>query len=142
MKSEKHKKHELTDEETEEEVKGDFEEGDKDPDVYTEEGAEYLSEEDDSLEDDEEGFMKGEIKASEDETPDDLESAGVCDHCGKILGETFVEEEVNDEIHEFCCDFCASEFKKVLDQVDIADHAKSFRKESSSQGNLKKKRKK
>ena len=141
MKSEKHKKRELLNEETEEDIKEDFEEGEKDPDVYTKEGAEYLNDEDDSLEDDEAGFMEGEVKASEDEEADETESLGTCDHCGKLLDDSFVEGEVEGELHEFCCDFCASEFKKIIENEDIADHTDELRKESFSENKKIKKKK-
>lgn len=76
--------------------------GKMDEDVYSEEGREEL-EEDDEIEPEEEGLMKG--------YEEDGKMAE-CAKCGKVLVRDFVEKEINGEIYRFCSDRCAEKFKK------------------------------
>ncbi len=82
----------------EEEIK----KGDREEDVYFDEGREHLLE-DDEIDELEEGFMKGYEEGSK---------MSKCANCGKILEAEFVEEEFHDEVHRFCSEECATKFEK------------------------------
>ncbi len=74
--------------------------GDKETDVYTEEGREILTE-GDEMKPWEEGFSQGAANKGH---------LGVCARCGKILSDEedkVVEKEFNREMRRFCCDKCA-----------------------------------
>ncbi|MAG08124.1 hypothetical protein CMO89_01520 [Candidatus Woesearchaeota archaeon] len=88
--------------ETEEEIEEDMETGEKEEDVYTEEGREKLVE-DDEIEPGEEGFMKGAEGLGQDSK---------CRKCGKILKDEFLEKEIDGELHRFCSDKCAEEYER------------------------------
>jgi hypothetical protein len=88
-------------EETSEEEKLDMDTGEKDEDVYSEEGREKL-EEDDELEPWEEGYMEGAEHKGEQ---------GMCAHCRKVLDQEkdqIVEKEVKGRVLWFCSEECAS----------------------------------
>ena len=75
--------------------------GEKEVNVYSEEGREELMEED-GINTAEEGFAQGAENAGE---------LGVCATCKKILGddkEQIIERELNNEKVFFCSDECAS----------------------------------
>ncbi|MBI2507862.1 hypothetical protein HYV89_02810 [Candidatus Woesearchaeota archaeon] len=84
-------------------VEKEIEAGDRDEDIYTEEGRE-VAEDEDVITDAEEGFMEG---YEEDER------AAKCAKCKKILEEDFIEEEIDDEEYRFCSRRCAETFKKA-----------------------------
>ena len=78
--------------------------GEKEVDVYTEEGREELMEEDE-VSPQEEAFSKGaEAKGS----------MGKCAHCGKVLSQQqdeVVEREIDHKSYLFCSNDCASKGK-------------------------------
>lgn len=75
---------------------------DEDQDIYSAEGrAEEV--EDDEIEPWEEGFMEGAEAGGQ---------GAKCRNCGKVLGVSFVEEEISNKIHRFCSNTCAKEFVK------------------------------
>jgi RNA polymerase-binding transcription factor DksA len=78
--------------------------GEKGTDVYTEEGREEL-EETGEMQPWEEGFAKGATGKGE---------YGVCEHCGKPLGdreEEVIEREIKGELKYFCSEKCANKCK-------------------------------
>lgn len=90
---------------TEEEIKENMEMGEKNEDVYSEEGREKLLE-DAEIDAEEEGFMEG---------AEGRGQLAKCDNCHKVLGddpENTVEREFDGEMHLFCSDKCAEEFSK------------------------------
>ncbi len=96
----------ITDESLSEEEKKevDFDKGEKEADVYTEEGIEHLQDEGE-LSSEEAGFMEGEIRGGKKTK---------CAACGKVLddeNETVVEKEVKGEVYRFCCEECATKFQ-------------------------------
>ncbi len=87
-------------EETSEEKELDMELGEKDEDVYTEEGREELIE-DDEVDAWEEGFMEGAEGRGE---------LAKCAYCGKVLNQSkrkLIEREINNELYLFCSESCA-----------------------------------
>ena len=87
-------------EKTSEEKKEDMEEGEKDEDVYSEEGREKL-EEDDEIDDWEAGYMEGAEHKGEQ---------AMCAHCRKVLRQgkdKIVEKEVKGRVLWFCSSECA-----------------------------------
>jgi len=96
-------------EETEEEIKSDMESGEKDEEVYTEEGREKLVE-DDEIEDWEEGYMEG---------AEDRGEQTSCAYCGKALGEdekNIYEREFDGEIKLFCSEEHAQKYAERLEK--------------------------
>ncbi|MBS3157515.1 hypothetical protein J4442_05090 [Candidatus Woesearchaeota archaeon] len=85
---------------TKEQLERDIELGEKDEDIYTGEGRE-VAEDEDEISDVEEGFMEG---YEEDE------NAAKCAKCRKILGEDFIEEEIDGEMLRFCSEKCALKY--------------------------------
>lgn len=83
---------------------------DEDQDIYSEEGREDEVE-DDEIEPWEEGFMEGAEEGGQ---------GAKCRNCGKILGVSFVEEEINSKIHRFCSENCAKVFvkKKLMEEEE------------------------
>ena len=95
---------------TREEVMKEMEIGDKEGDIYSDEGREELIDEEDEITDIDEGFMKG---------YDEEEKTAECQSCGALLiNENIVEEEIGDQMYRFCSSECATEFeaKKAKDQ--------------------------
>ena len=88
---------------TREEVMREMELGDKEKDIYSEEGREELLEEEDEISDLDEGFMKGYDKG---------ENMAVCSECSTVLKQDIIEEEFDDEIYRFCSEKCASKYEK------------------------------
>lgn len=81
-----------------------METGEKDKDIYTEEGREKLTE-DAEISPREEAFMEGAEERGE---------LGVCANCGKPIGEarkTVVEKKIKGEIYWFCGNDCADKFR-------------------------------
>jgi len=85
-----------------EKIKEKMEKGKKEADVYSDDGVEELTEEEDEVEDTEEGFMEGYNVGGERFVK--------CKNCGEIIGEDFVEEEINEEMYRFCSDECAEKY--------------------------------
>ena len=80
----------------------DFEEGTHEGDIYDEEGREEL-EESDEINEIEEGFVEG---------YEEGEHEAKCAECGKVLiGEDFIEEELESKHYRFCSDECARAFE-------------------------------
>src|SRR3989338_5135100 len=80
----------------------DFEEGEHEDDIYDEEGRDKL-EEADEITELEEGFVEG---------YEEGEHEAKCAKCGKVLvGENFIEEEIEDHHYRFCSEECASAFE-------------------------------
>ena len=80
----------------------DFEEGDHEGDIYDEEGREELISEDE-IQDAEEGFVEG---------YEEGEYEAKCAECGKVLvGEDFLEEELDGKHYRFCSEECAIGFE-------------------------------
>lgn len=80
--------------------------GEEGVDVYTEEGREELTEDEGEIQPWEEGFSKGASGPG---------SQGVCEHCGKPLGdreEEVIERRIDDEIKLFCSEACASKCER------------------------------
>lgn len=88
-----------------EEIMNEMGTGDRDPDVYTEEGREKLMEEGEITDVDEgvaRGFEQGQKMVR-------------CMQCGKELpSEDFVEIEIEGDMCRFCSDECAEKYKKSL----------------------------
>lgn len=84
----------------------DREAGEKDPDVYTEEGLEDL-EDADEIAPWEEGFMEGAKGGGQ---------GAKCRRCGKILIEDFIERQVGGSIYRFCSEKCAEQYRKQKDE--------------------------
>ena len=83
-------------------VEKEIETGDREEDIYTEEGRE-VAEDEDVITDAEEGFMEGYEEGSR---------AARCAKCRAILDEDFIEEEIDGEEYRFCSEKCAETFKK------------------------------
>jgi len=83
-------------------VEKEIETGDREEDIYTEEGRE-VAEDEEVITDAEEGFMEG---YEEDER------AAKCAKCRKVLDEDFIEEEIDGDEYRFCSERCAETFKK------------------------------
>ena len=80
-------------EKTPEEIEQEMDQGEKEADVYSNEGRENLTE-DGEMSADEEGFMEGAEGRGQKQC---------CSECGDLLGEdNVVEREVNGEIKWFC----------------------------------------
>jgi len=80
----------------------DFEEGKHEGDIYDEEGREEL-EEADEITAVEEGFVEG---------YEEGEHQAKCAKCGKVLvGENYVEEELDGLHYRFCSEECATAFE-------------------------------
>jgi hypothetical protein len=77
-------------------------EGNKDEDIYTEEGRE-AAEDDDAITNVDEGFMEGYESG---------EKAAKCAKCNKVLEDDLVEKEIDGEDYRFCSEQCAETFKK------------------------------
>ena len=84
-----------------EEVFKEIEEGDKDEDIYTEEGRESELDSD-AIDEVDEGIAKG---YEEDE------KVIKCAKCGRTLGRKFVEVEIEGELYNFCSEECAEEYE-------------------------------
>lgn len=83
------------------EVEAEMDIGEIEKDVYSEEGREKLTDEDE-LSAQEEAFMEGEEK----------EELGACAGCGRAIGEKgVVEKEIKGERYWFCSDKCAKRFR-------------------------------
>lgn len=78
----------------------------RDPDIYTEEGAQDL-EEDDEIAPWEEGFMKGARGGGQ---------GAKCRRCGKILIDDLIERQVGSSIYRFCSEKCAEQYRKNKDE--------------------------
>jgi len=87
----------------EEKKEVDFETGNKEADVYSDEGLESLQE-DDEISPEEEGFMEGERHGDKN---------AKCAKCEKIFDETdnVFEREVNGQILKFCSQKCDEEYE-------------------------------
>jgi len=86
-----------------EEKKQKIEEGQEDEDVYTEEGEELLTE-NDEITDIEEGIMLG---------YEEGENLINCVQCKKeLIDDKFIEEEIENELYRFCSEQCAERFAK------------------------------
>jgi len=85
-----------------EDIKENSRKGEKDEDIYEEEGREDLV---DNAEIDakEEGFMQGYEEGSK---------MSYCQNCAKVLKQEIVEEEFDDERYRFCSTHCATSFEK------------------------------
>lgn len=93
---------EQMEEKNEDEIREEMEIGERDEEVYDEEGREKLLE-NDEISPAEEGFMEG------------AEGGGKgakCRKCGKILLQDFVEKEIDGEIYRFCSNKCANSYEK------------------------------
>ncbi len=79
-----------------------FEEGERDPDIYDEEGREKL-EEAEEITPEEEGFMEG---------FEEGEHQAKCATCHVVLiNEKFLEEEIDGAHYRFCSEECANAFE-------------------------------
>lgn len=91
--------------ETSEEKQLAMEKGEKDEDVYSEEGREELVE-DDEIDAWEEGFSEGAEGKGE---------LATCAHCGKVLNQSkkkLIEREIDGELFLFCSKECAKKGKR------------------------------
>ena len=73
----------------------------EDMDIYEKDQAEEMTEEDE-IEPEEEGFMKGYSEGKK---------SAKCSKCNKILEQDIVEKDVEGEIYRFCSEKCAEDFK-------------------------------
>lgn len=98
------------DQEMSEEEKKDLEmdTNEEDIDIYEDEGSEKLEEED-IIDPDEEGFMKGAAGDGED---------AKCRECGDILVEDHIEKEIDGEIMRFCSEGCLEKYEKRHDEEE------------------------
>ena len=101
-------------EETKEEERLEIEEGEEEADIDKETADEILGE-DDEITELEEGFMEGEIAAESVEDSRMVE----CALCHKILGENFIEQEIDGKIYRFCSQEHAEIFKKLKQERKI-----------------------
>lgn len=83
-------------------IEKEIETGDRDEDIYSEEGRE-VAEDEEVITNEEEGFMEGYGEGSR---------AAKCAKCKTILEEDFIEEAINGEEYRFCSERCAETFKK------------------------------
>ena len=91
--------------ETSEDIKEDMETGEKEGDVYSEEGRENL-ENNDEIEPAESGFMEG---------AEGRGKKGSCAECGALISEddgNIVEKEINGEVKWFCSEEHAENYSK------------------------------
>jgi len=86
---------------TKEQVEMDIELGEREEDIYTEEGRE-VAVDDDTLTDAEEGFMEG---------YEEEENAAKCATCHMVLDQHFVEKNIDGKHYRFCSEACAETFK-------------------------------
>lgn len=95
---------------TKEQIKEEIKKGDKEKDPSTLRGAEVLTEDEDEMHIEEEGFMQG-YKEGDKMT--------YCQNCKKLLGDNVVEEEFDGEVLRFCSSQCATKYeeKKSKEQV-------------------------
>lgn len=105
-----------------EEERKEIEEGESEKNVYSEAGREELIENDDSITDVDEGFMKGYEEGGK---------MAKCPVCNEILADDFVEKEINGEIHRFCCDEHAEKFMKSkgVKELEVGDVEKEIESE-------------
>ncbi|MEM4282431.1 MAG: hypothetical protein QXU88_01585 [Candidatus Woesearchaeota archaeon] len=91
-------------EESPEELEIEMHVGERQPDVYTEEGREELIE-GEEISEFEEAFAEGASGRGH---------SGVCEHCGKPLGQRgeVVEREIEGELYFFCSESCAAKHAK------------------------------
>lgn len=83
-------------------IEKEIETGDREEDIYTEEGRK-VAEDEDMITNEEEGFMEG---------YEEEDRAAKCAKCRKILEEDFIEEEIDGDEYRFCSRRCAETFKK------------------------------
>lgn len=79
---------------TSEEIMRDMESGDKEEDIYSEEGREELLEED------------------EISSLDEGEKTAICNECKKVLKNKIVEGEFDEQFYRFCSEKCATIFEE------------------------------
>lgn len=94
-------------EKTSEEKSQEMDINEEDEDVYTEEGREKLTE-DDEISPGEEAFMEGAKETGE---------LGNCATCGKPIGEareSVIEKEIDGVLYWFCSNKCANKFNKKI----------------------------
>lgn len=87
---------------TKEQIEEEIEQGNKEENIYTDEGREVMTKEDE-ITDVEEGFMQG---------YEEGEKSAICQTCGKVLGEDITEIEYENDTYRFCCEGCADKFVK------------------------------
>lgn len=83
-------------------IEKEIESGDREEDIYTEEGRE-VAEDEEVITNAEEGFMEGYEEEGR---------AVKCANCKSLLEEDFIEEEIGGEEYRFCSEKCAETFKK------------------------------
>lgn len=89
---------------TREQVEKEMEEGEKEEDIYTHAGDEVLTENEDEMHIEEEGFMQG----YEDEG-----KMAICQNCKKVLDDKdIVEEEFGGHVLRFCSSECATQYEE------------------------------
>ncbi len=86
-------------EESSDELEFEMETGEKEEDVYTEEGREKLVE-GDEIDSWEAGFSEGETGEE-----------AVCDNCKKTPGKNPIEKIIKGKMRRFCSDKCVAEFE-------------------------------
>lgn len=87
---------------TKEQIEEEIEKGNKEENIYTDEGREVMREEDE-ITSVEEGFMKGYEEGSK---------AAICQTCGITLEKDVVEIDYEGDTYRFCCEECADKFVK------------------------------
>ena len=87
---------------TEEEKEKEIIEGNKEENIYTDEGREVMTEEDE-ITDVEEGFMQG---------YEEGKKSAICQTCGEVLEEDITEIDFEGDTYRFCCEECADKFVK------------------------------
>lgn len=113
------KTHDFGTPETTEEVEQQMDVGEKEEEVYSEEGREKLIE-DAEIEDWEEGFMEGAEQRGEQHC---------CEECGKLLGEEeteIIEREFDGEIKWFCS---SEHAQKYADKLEKKKEREEFKEE-------------
>lgn len=88
---------------TREQVEDEMESGEKEEDPYTLAGEEVLTEDEDEMHIEEQGFMQGYKERGK---------MAICQNCGRVLERDIVEEEFKGEIYRFCSSECATKYEE------------------------------
>ena len=88
---------------TKEQIEEEMESGEKEQDPQTLAGAKVLTEDEDEMHIEEEGFMQGYKEG---------EKMAICQNCKKVLDKEVVEDEFDGDVFRFCCSECATAYEE------------------------------
>ena len=88
---------------TKEQIEDENEAGEREENLYSQEGREVLLDKEDEITDVDEGFMKG---------YEEGEKMAICQFCKKVLEDEVVERDFDGETYRFCSEQCADKFTK------------------------------